>query len=719
MRTVFRIYKRDVVNVVTNWVALVVIIALMILPALYAWFNIKSAWDPYGNTQGILVAVVNKDKGVEVKGQKLSIGKDLVEKLKTNKNMGWRFVDEKDAEHGIKYGKYYASITIPEDFSAKIGSLTEPNPKKAELIYSVNEKRNAVAPKITQKGVSTIQHEITTTFVETVNGLIFNAFNELGLELSKGKPILKQFMDVLFELDEKIPEINKAVDDVYNQTVTLNNFIDKVQGKLPIIDDTINKTTDVVSKGENFLTKAREGMKNLSPFIKSELVSIANISRSVESLMDEAVSLIETNPKRVREILIIVRDRYAGGVNRLNNLLDFLTSFNKSDNKIVSNLENRIRNLRDRMQEQVDYINSVISAIDKGAAISLEALNTIKKEASSISNFLDNIISDYDGTIAPAIDSIMQNSIAATDNTLKLLQDAHKDLPVVGDILVRAFSGTKVAIEDIASLKEKLPGIEKNIHNIAERLRALNTDESLNELIKILSLNARKESEFIANPVDVKMNRLFPIPNYGSAMSPFFTTLSLWVGGLILVSILSVEVKPFDDGKKIKLHQAFLGRYLTFVTISIFQALIVTLGDLFLLKIYAVNPVVFIGFAIFISIVFTMIIYTLVSVLGNVGKALAMILLVLQISASGGTFPIEVTPPFFQRINPLLPFTYGVGGMREGVGGVLWDLLYQNAAILSIYFILFLVLGLTWQRVFKNIISKFVEQFNKSGLSGE
>lgn len=724
MGNIFRIYKRDIINVVTNWVALIVIIALIVLPALYAWFNIKAVWDPYGNTSGVLVAVVNEDTGTSINGEKINIGNELIQKLHKNKNIGWKFVNYKEADHGIRYGKYYASIVIPQNFSQKITSLLNSNPKKAELIYSVNEKLNAVAPKITESGVTRIQQEITNTFVKTVDDVIFSVFNKLGIELSKQKPLLKQFTDIIIDLDSRIPQINKTIDDVYSQAQNLSNFTSKVQEQVPLIEDTIDRTQNVVTSGENFLTRARDALNDVSPFIKSELVSLRDISRGSQGFADNIMDLINKNPKEARSLLIKLRDRYTDSALRIGNIIQFLDSFNKTNNQVILNFSNKLNSLVSIIQNQIKYINTIIDTIDHGEKTSIDILNKLKENGESITSFLDSLVNNYDSSIAPTVDDIMKQSITASNNALVLLSNAKNSIPEAKDILKNAFKDTKITMDVIKNIKQVLPGIENTIHDIAGKLKSLNKNNQLDELIKILTLNAEKESEFIANPVNIKINKIYPIPNYGSAMSPFFTTLSLWVGGLILVSILSTEVMPFKKSYykpviKLKLNQIFLGRYLTFLTIAVCQALVVTLGDIFILKVYVVNPLAFVLFSTFISTIFMMIIYSLVSVLGNVGKALSMILLVLQISASGGTFPIQVTPKFFQIINPALPFTYAVSGMRETVGGILWGVLLKDAFILCLYFIFFLIMGLVWKRVFKNIIDKFSKKFKKSGLSSE
>lgn len=720
MNNILRIYRRDFKNIIKNWVALAVVIALMILPALYAWFNIKSAWDPYGNTAGILVAVVNKDKGAQFNGQKIDVGKQVLEKLKTNTSIGWRFVDEKTAKEGVKYGKYYASITIPENFSKRLLTVIESEPQKADLIYRANEKRNAVAPKITQKGATSLQEQLNSTFIKTVNGIIFDIFNRLGIELEEGKPVLKSFINIIFEIDNRTPQINKAVDDLYNGVVTLQGFVERVQSDLPIVEDTINKASDVVNTGERFLVKVRDSLKNVAPLIKENLVSIDNAAHIAEGEINDAADLAASNPSRAKELLLVVRNRYNRLVNSTNVLLDFLKPFgNSSDSKVIKESINSLTNLRDRIQGHVNNINFLISSIDRGEQVTEDILSTLKKDSAAITKFLDSEINNFDTVTAPAVNSAMENSIAVANNTLKLLTDAKNDLPVVNELLKKVNTGTELGLQDIAELKKRLPAVEDAIHTTAEKLRALNDDDKLNEIIRILRLDARKESEFIANPINLIQDRIFPIPNYGSAMSPFFTSLSLWVGCLILVSILSVEVPDLEEGKRLKSQEIYLGRYLTFLTIAIFQALVVTIGDIYLLKTYVANPAIFIIYAVYISTVFSMIVYTLVSVFGNVGKALAMILLVLQISSSGGTFPIEVTPSFFQHLNPFIPFTYAVGGMREAVGGVLWDLLSYNAAILGIYFFIFIIIGIAWKELLSGIIKRFVDKFKESGLVGE
>ncbi|ACO85964.1 YhgE/Pip domain-containing protein [Clostridium botulinum] len=717
MKNIFKIYNRDLQNIITNWVAIVVMLGLMILPSLYAWFNIKSSWDPYSNTKSISVAVVNKDKAAFFKGQSINVGEELVNKLKINKNIGWKFVDEKEAEKGVKYGKYYASIMIPEDFSYKILSITRDKQEKPTLIYSVNEKSNAVAPKITSKGVTTIQSEVTKIFVKTVNGIIFEMFNKLGIELEKGKPKLKDLMNMIFYVNDKIPEINASIDKLEKGAITLEEFIEKINKDIPLIKDTINRALSAGDKTKLFLSKSKEGINNAAPYIKQDLIIARKINSTAEVLIEEGVDLIGKNSSKARENLLSSKDKLTNVKEILNSILELIDIINRDKKNIIMNdFENKIKDMKERVNNKIENINTVISSIDRGEKVSVEVLNRLNNKANGIDSILEKTIEDFNPKIVPAINNVLNDLIVVADNTIQLLKNANENLPGATELLDKGYTGAEKGIKGIKILKSNLPSIEKSIGEVSNKLKTLDDDEKLNEIIKLMKSNAKIESDFISNPVEIKENRIYPIPNYGSAMAPFFTTLSLWVGALILVSILSVEVKDIKGAKKLKVHEKYFGRYFTFMTIAIFQALIVSLGDIYLLKVYVSNKSIFILFSIFISIIFSMIIYTLVSVFGNVGKALGVILLVLQISASGGTFPIEVTPRFFQRINPLLPFTYAVSGMREAVGGVIEGILLRDIIILLIYFTLSILLALLLKKKLEKVNKNFVKKFKESGL---
>ncbi|AKN31851.1 hypothetical protein Ccar_13655 [Clostridium carboxidivorans P7] len=721
IKNVFRIYRRDMKNILTSYVTLAIIIALTILPSLYSWFNIKACWDPYANTKELSVAVVNLDKGTEFRNVKINVGDDVVKKLANNQAIGWKFVSESEAENGVKYGKYYASVTIPKDFSQNLLSVvTQDTPKKGQLIYSVNEKRNAIAPKITQKGATNLQEEITRNFIETSSNTILSYLNQFGIELEKMKPELKNIIDVIVSVDSSMPEISKDIDGFYSQSLDFQKYMQNVQNSLPVTSDALNKTLSIAQTGNGYVSKTQQSLQAISPFMKANLSLVKSTSDNAETLLKELQDLKSSDTGATRKILVDVRDKYGDGVKKLDQVLSLLNSINNAlSNSRLENFINNLSNVRNQMSDQQNFISLLIDTIDRGNQVLPSDINSAIQGANKISGTLGNMIDNFDSETAPAIDQSLKNFAGLSDDAVKMLQNMQTNMPLISSLIGGINTASGSSVNRLKELKDKFPKIQQDIHSDSEKLKGLSEDEKFNEITKILKKDAKKESDFLANPIDLKQNRIYPIPNYGSAMSPFYTTLALWVGAFILLSLLSVEVKSFEDGVELSAREQFFGRYFTFVTIAIMQALVTTIGNLVLLKTYVVSPAVYVMLGVYTSIVFTMIIYTLVSVLRNIGKALAMVAMVLQVSASGGTFPIELMPHFFQNINPMLPFTYAIGAMREAVGGILPQALIKNIAVLLIFFLISIFFGVFFKEKANRLSEKFVKQFKDSGLAGE
>src|SRR5699024_10393949 len=210
-KNIFSIYGKDMKNIATNWVVAVLIGGLVILPSLYAWFNIKASWDPYGQTDQIPTGIVNEDEGAEVRGEGLDVGEMLVESLEDNDCMKWQFVSKDKAMGEVKNGNYYALLAIRRDLSEQLGYVLFRMPATADMEYYVNHKINAIAPKITDKGATVIVEEISSEFISTVNGVIFDMFNQIGLELEEEQPDIEKFQEYIFTLEEELPGIHDTL----------------------------------------------------------------------------------------------------------------------------------------------------------------------------------------------------------------------------------------------------------------------------------------------------------------------------------------------------------------------------------------------------------------------------------------------------------------------------------------------------------------------------
>ncbi|WLC69576.1 YhgE/Pip domain-containing protein [Clostridium estertheticum] len=718
-KNVSRIYRRDIKNILTNRATLIMMLGLILVPPLYAWFNIRAGWDPYLNTKGISVAIVNLDKGSEFRNVKVNIGNNVVKSLKTNQSIGWTFVSESEAKQGIKYGKYYASLTMPKDFSKDLLSVVaDDTPTKAKLIYTVNEKRNAIAPKLTKKGATALQSEITKNFIETSSGTILSFLTQIGVELENNKPQLKSLADMMINLDDKMPGIKKSMDNAYGQSILLQKYMLNVKNNLPVMTNGIGDSLTIAKTSNGYIEKSKDSLKAVSPIIQKDLSTIKGISDNASSSLNELNDLRPSNNAVIKEVLVKTRDKYGDAVQTIDNVLSLNRSLNNFLNSTaIGTLISNLSRARDEMTTQQTNVNAMINTVDRGNQVVTSDINTAKQAADKSSNSISNIMDDFKTTIDPKVDNAMQNTKELSTNTVNMLQNIQNDMPLINSTLGQTNSQISSSIKSLNTVRNNFPKAAEYLHTNTEKLRGLTDDKKLNEIINMLKKDGAKESDFLSNPVAIKQNSIYPIPNYGSAMSPFYTTLAIWVGALLMHSLLSVEVKKFEDGAPISTREKFLGRYFTFLTIAILQTLVTIVGNILLLKTYAVSPIILILFGIYVSIVFLTIIYSFVCILGNIGKALIVVVMVLQISASGGTFPVELLGSFFQFIHPMLPFTYAIGGMRETVAGIIPSVLISHVLTLSKYLIVCFALAFILQERMNKINSKFVKEFDKSGLA--
>lgn len=716
MKNIFRIYKRDMKKLFTNYVAIIIILALSILPSLYAWFNIKASWDPYGSTNGIKVAIVNKDKGYRFNNMELKIGDEMVSELKKNNSIGWVFTNEIDASYGVSHGKYYASIVITEDFSKNLTSFLNKNPKKPELIYSVNEKSNAIAPKITDKGASTLQQTVSENFVKTVNGVIFENFNKIGVEVENQKPNLIKLISIVSDLNNNMENIEILVDKFYNGSLTLDQFIGKIQTNVPVMEETVESAIEVGNQSKKFIEEGKETIETVSPYIKESLEFARDTAVEASNLIDsilnstsgnetaKILNTIETLLKATDSKIISIYEK----IDKINNLVQ---------NPTLNEVSAQLKDISTGIKSQISTVQELIVASEKGDELAQNTLMKLKNDINQVIEFINGKIDSFDNEFKPALTDVIEKLSTIADNSLKMLNDLNSDMPTITNLLSLADEGATLGSEKLKEFKDALPEIKESVSRVNDKISVLNDDEKINSLIELLKTNPDSAKTFISTPVELVQNSLYKIPNYGSAMSPFYTVLAIWVGTLILSSILTVEVHEFEGERPLKSYEKFFGKYLFFFTIAVTQGLIVAIGDKYLLGCYVVDVKLFIALAALTATVFSMIVYSLVSVLGNVGKALGVILLVLQVAASGGTFPIEVTPPFFQAINPYLPFTYAIGAMREAVAGAVVTNLRRDIIKLLVFFIVFLLIGVLLKKPLDKIVEKFNAKFKESGLS--
>ena len=692
MKNIIEIFRKDIKEVFRKTNTWIIIVGLIFLPSMYAWPNILSSWDPYGHTNNIKVAVTSEDAGATVDGKELNLGNSLVEGLKSNKNLNWQFVSNKEeAENGVRIGDYYASIVVPKNFSQDMTSVSRTEPKRATIEYTVNEKINAISPKITNSGASAIANNISKNFVETANGIIFEKLHEAGIKFEENLPSIEKAKEEIFKLNDNFSTYESTLSELIGKVEYGYNILNNVQNTLPEIDRVATNSIMIADKAGITINNIQGFNERLLPIINSHLNVVEEVSKEANVIAKE----LQKKPDKTEEIKArqkALDSRLQASIERLQLVKNIFEYFNKlSNERLFNNQLERVTTLSNDITAIKEVNNNIYNKMDHYDEIADTVKEEFVNKSARINEVSSNMNSKLNVEVAPLISQVLSKAEVNIDKVSGIIAGAQGELPAVE----RKLSETEVKISNaygkLLSLQAQMPSAKSKIQKLTDEIKKADSGIDKNQLFNLLKVDYKQQAEFFANPVKLQENKLYHIENYGSAMTPFYTVLSIWVGSLLMSSLLTTKVE--DEENKYKPYQKYFGRGLLFVIISLFQTLIITLGDMYVLGTQATSPYRFVLYALLISLLFSSIIYTIVCILGNVGKAVCIVLLVLQLGSSGGTFPIQMTSEFFQALYPKVPFTYSIGLLREAVGGVYIPAVERDIKILFIYLIVVLVGG--------------------------
>ncbi len=690
--------------------AIVLAIGIAVLPSLYAWFNIYANWDPYGSTGNMKVAVIIEDEGFRYKDIDINVGQQIETNLKANDVIDWQFVDRDTAVSGIEAGEYYAGIEIPSGFSQSLTSIVTSDFKQPQITYYANEKKNAIATKITDKVVQTVQQEVNESFVETVVNLVNNLLGTVVTEANKeGSGMFATLKTQILSAKDSIAAVEATVDSfakVMEITQGLNKAVssEDVKNLLENTDKTIQSTEDVIT-----VTKAS---------VESVTGTIDTATSDTAKKLDEAADRLEKVGNASTEIVVAELTKVAETASAAENALSLASQ--------------ALRTVNDSLPEPLDVINDVASTLETQAenlgklsddiTSAIAEGNASKAVASTVST-LHKISSDltgatetYKSDIKPVIENNINSLVEVLADVSNLINALEGDMPQVNELVKTLNASMESGDDMITALSTLLSSSKQQLDNLYKKLDGLGDSEIVNTILNLTEGNSDELGEFLACPVKIDTQKIYGIETYGSAMAPFYSTLAIWVGAIILVAILKPNVKNKKEIGRVTPFQEYMGRGFTFMFIAMIQGFIICIGDLLFLKIQCYHPVKFVFAGVFASFVFSFFIYSLVAAFGDVGKAIAVIFLVLQIGGSGGTFPIDVTPKLFININPFLPFTFVIEAMRECVCGLYQNNYWLFLLKLSSYIVIGFVLGTLFRFLFKNLIKFFGKRIEETGL---
>lgn len=725
MKNVWKIFQRDMMRVRNNVIALVVIIGISVVPCLYAWFNIAASWDPYSNTGNLKVAVASVDEGYEgsLIPIEINIGDKVLSALRENTQMEWVFTTEEKATSGVKSGKYYAAIVIPKDFSNKMMSVFSEKVEKPEITYYSNAKENAIAPKVTDKGAGAVQRQVNEVFIETVSDTTLTVLqavsnmtqasgaetivdnlntnlNQIAGDLTASAGLLESFSDMTGSAQKLLNSTTEFLQTVQQQTKESRQTFQETSKTFSGLDDSMDAAADSVGTALKSAENVYDQMDQviLGAF-SDESADAQQIASTLDTLAGQVGNVV-TAYTSVRDSIAAVADKYPETSPLVDAIVVRMDTSIQQQKNLQSKLQDSAKGLRDATTD----LGTVRSELKDLAAKNRENMSGMSASyKSSVQKSLNQLSASLTSS-KQEISSLLSQLDQSANGIYKLTDTADSDLSEIQKVL--GDSG------------ELLTEASDRIADTTARLDEMEASGDFSELKALISGDKSAISTFLAAPVSLDTHKIYEIANYGSSMAPFYSVLSIWIGGIVLVAMLKVNVSEncTKGLKNVKLHQIYFGRFITFMIVGLFQSTLIALGDLLYLGIQCEHPFLFLLGCWFSSLVFVNIIYTLTVSLGDIGKAVSVILLVVQVAGTGGTFPIEVAPSFFRAVYPLLPFTHSMAALRETVGGMYGMNYWIDLGKLAIFLGISLIVGLVLRKPIIKANDAFTEKLEETKL---
>ena len=720
MKNIRSIFKNDLKKIGTNLVAFIVMIGICILPALYAWFNIASNWDPYGNAKNIKIAVVNLDEGAEFGNMKIDIGSHVVENLKTNNQLGWQFVSKAEAEEGVKVGTYYASVTIPKDFSANMTSILSGELKRPQIIYTLNEKLNAIAPKITDKGAEAIKNSVNQSFIDTITTTLVETLTTTAGTADSGYLKIKNNLnDNVQDIIDNIEAVQTSIDLVITTIDASNVLLDNAKDGLPNVQDLLVGAGTLSSDTKNTINGAGTAASQITAGADGVITAIDSLYSQISPDIDSAFAKVNNDSNKAANKFTEITKVNNKVISLESELVTFFTMIGKhfdlDTSEIVTDLNNNIA----EQNNLIKKMNDISDTLKKTGKLPENAKSDIEGLVDTANRGIAGISNEFSANVKPTVDTMLDDVFTELDGITGAMNDIDGTVPDIENALDSGKESLDALKTSLVAINKTLDNGKERLNNIVEKIDDIDDEKSLAGFIESLSFAPDDLGEFMSSPVKIQNVKIYPVENYGSAMAPFYSVLAIWVGSIVLVAVLKTELGHKDEkklGGNIRPIEVYFGRYLIFLFSSVIQGLIIALGDLYFLKIQCVSPVLFILTVIYVAVVFSIFVYSLTITFSVIGKAMAVIILVLQVAGSGGTYPPELLPDFFQKLLPYLPFKYAVNALRETVAGVYTKAYITDMLMLLVYIALALFIGILLRKPFLKLMNYFNHRLEATEL---
>lgn len=711
MHNIFNLIKKDFHNIFHRRAIWITLLAFALIPMFYAVLNIQVSWNPYSpkNTSRLEIAVVNSDEGGSLKGQSFNVGDRIIKQLRKNHAIHWVITNDWAANNGLENGQYYAMIEIPDDFSSKLATFTTSDPQKPNVIYKSNEKLNPAATKIIGQAKDTLTDTIRQNFIKTSTKEILQVANLAGEQIQDKKPEILQVRSSLTDAIKTINKTQTTLANVNKTNVKTKAALQEVKTNIPVISSQIDDLQDVISstKSLNSSTqKLNSSLKsNLADGINALQTQGTKLQNTVNALPSGKISgtTLTSTTATTTSLLNGINDTLSDNLR----VLDILNNF--IPNNTTTSLIKSISTAKQNVNKQKSLVKQLKTT---GSSSKQQALvKQLKAGANTLNTDLDNAYTDFNATTSPALDSLNNTLNSNLNGNSQVVSSMKSVLPEL-KAMANAGSITTSQTSDISS---RLGKIKTTLKTLDGQMRFLN-EKNLDTVIKLLGTDPNLSS-ILSSPIKLQTKEIYPMKNFGWQMTPFYSVLALWIGSLLLSTILAWKYILPD--KKNGLHrpntfESYVGKLTVYLTMGFFQATFAFIGEM-LLGVRPVHWFLFLLAFYAVSVTFTIIMFNLVFMLGNAGKVVIVLLMLIQLFGTGGVYPLEVVPKDLAALAPFMPFTYGIQLFREVMTTPNWPVVGHDVLMLLV-FILFFTVIMVLRRVFEKRVFRMEEDMRKARL---
>lgn len=643
----------------SNKILLISMAVISFIPILYSGFFLGSIWDPYGQTKNLPVAFVNEDKGASLNGKSLNVGESVEKKLKDNHDLGWEFVSKQQADEGVNSGHFYAVVTIPSDFSQKAASITESEPQQAVINFTTTPAKNYIGSLVSNQAAAKVKSSVSEQITQAYAKGILENLDKLGMGLDTAANGASTLHDGLGRLQSGTQTYVGGVKQlaVNQQSLTgglaqLSDGSRKLQAGLGQLSNNLPT--------ESQLSQLSDGMKQLQSGINQLNASVSNPSPALVAQQNKVETGMQTLKEKMEDsksdlsaagdtLRILGTQAAASGSESTTISLPQISNISQAFTKIQTIIEQT-----GTLREDLQALKQQLSAQQTQLQAGISTLNN------GVNQLTPNAITAFNGynSVRFANNQLLAGSASLT-NGLNEAKSGSQKL-ANGASLLESRSGA--LIDGTSQLASGADTLANKLADASNR-------------IKIQPTGATTQQQ-IANPVKSETTEKGNVPNYGYALAPYVLSLSLFVGAIVLNVIYPIRKTFSEQESAIRwwLSKASVAGVAAFM-----QATILMLVMVFFLGLTPEHPAHFIGAIYLTSFAYMSIVSLLVIVLDNPGRFLAMVLLVLQLGSSEGTFPIQTANGFFQTINPLVPMTYSIRALRQAISGGLDNAFYGGS----------------------------------------